>query len=396
MNEKEWEGEMSTEFDRRVRDLHEAPLSFDQVRGKAVKIQRKRRAVVAGGVLAAAAVIVPVAVAAANGLGDAAPDPIPAATQTTSATDVATPETPAAPANPGALGVGYLEQRTYHRADGTAFPLPRAYQDATAIADEVFAWRYDERAGQYVVDALSADGGVLNTFEVLGTPVSDRDGELVAFIDAEGTLVVQWAGGETALGSGYDGSTVVTAVTGGPTCEADSDCRVWVDDDSQPGGPSVVTAAGDVQPLGDLVGLGGLSDDGGVAAVTTSVADDLTSCGGVLDVDAQELQVESCDYSFVGVSPDGSHSNVVESYQSGFGAGWAAILDGDGTEVARFTPDGGAITDQAWQDEEHLLVVTHQFDTREWTVVRLGVDGSEEVVAGPLRAPSEAYPFKLG
>ena len=55
-----WEGEMSTEFDRRVRDLHEAPLTLDQVRGKAVTIQRRRRAAVAGSILAAAAVVVPV------------------------------------------------------------------------------------------------------------------------------------------------------------------------------------------------------------------------------------------------------------------------------------------------------------------------------------------------
>ena len=30
-----WETEMSREFDQRVRDLHEAPLTLDQVKGKA-------------------------------------------------------------------------------------------------------------------------------------------------------------------------------------------------------------------------------------------------------------------------------------------------------------------------------------------------------------------------
>ncbi len=37
-----WETEMSREFDQRVRDLHEAPLTLDQVKGKAGRIRRTR------------------------------------------------------------------------------------------------------------------------------------------------------------------------------------------------------------------------------------------------------------------------------------------------------------------------------------------------------------------
>ena len=38
-----WETEMSRTFDQRVRDLNEAPLNLDQVKGKAVRIRRNRR-----------------------------------------------------------------------------------------------------------------------------------------------------------------------------------------------------------------------------------------------------------------------------------------------------------------------------------------------------------------
>ena len=70
MNEnRTWETEMSDAFDRRVRDLHEAPLSFDQVTTRARGIRRRRRAAVAGGILAVAAVITPIAVITAGDAG---------------------------------------------------------------------------------------------------------------------------------------------------------------------------------------------------------------------------------------------------------------------------------------------------------------------------------------
>ena len=73
-----WETEMSREFDQRVRDLHEAPLTLDQVKGKAGRIRRTRRVAVAGGVLAAAAVIVPIVVFAGGNLtNDSGPEPAP-------------------------------------------------------------------------------------------------------------------------------------------------------------------------------------------------------------------------------------------------------------------------------------------------------------------------------
>ena len=115
-----WETEMSRTFDQRVRDLNEAPLNLDQVKGKAVRIRRNRRIAVAGGVLAAAAVIVPVAVIAGNGLNDndsgpgfAEPDPNPTAK------------------DPEGLDFGYLEGKTLHLADGSTMELAARYTWAT-------------------------------------------------------------------------------------------------------------------------------------------------------------------------------------------------------------------------------------------------------------------------
>ena len=91
-----WETEMSREFDQRVRDLHEAPLTLDQVKGKAGRIRRTRRLAVAGGALAAAAVIVPIVVFAGGNLtDDSGPEPAPKPSPTV--------------IDPSGTGFGYIE-----------------------------------------------------------------------------------------------------------------------------------------------------------------------------------------------------------------------------------------------------------------------------------------------
>ncbi len=92
---------MSREFDQRVRDLHEAPLTLDRVKGKAGRIRRTRRLVAAGGALAAAAVIVPIMVFAGGNLtDDSGPEPAPKPTPDPTVID------------PSGTGFGYLEGST--------------------------------------------------------------------------------------------------------------------------------------------------------------------------------------------------------------------------------------------------------------------------------------------
>lgn len=380
-----WENEMGDAFERRVRGLHEAPFDLGAVKGRATRIRRRRRAAVAGGVLAAAAAVVPVALLVGAGTGDRAG--LEPAGPSVTVTD---------PSDPEALGTGYLERRTYHRADGTTVDLPGTYRSATAVGTDVYATRSDEETGDLVVDAVGADGGIVDTFGVLAAPVSDRAQDLVAFVDLDGALVVRWPGGANLLATDLSEGSVILAVAGGPTCEPGSECRVYLDDESVADGKRVVTADREVEALpADVLAVRDVSE-GGIAAVLESVPGDQESCGGLYDLDAESYVVESCDHSFLGVSPDGELADTTHPYLDGFGNGWAAIVDRDGTELARYTPAGGVVTDQAWQDDEHLLVVAHLYDSREWVVVRLGVDGSEQVVAGPIRAPMEAYPYRLG
>src|SRR5687768_1352061 len=136
------ESEMSREFDKRVRDIHEAPLTFENVKGKAMtirRIRRNRRIAVAGGILAAAAVVVPVAVFAGNGLGDSNDNLDPVAPTVTQATDTNGPTPTETPT--GALGVSYLEGTTWHRTDGSSVELNHEYTAGAELDDSLLAVR---------------------------------------------------------------------------------------------------------------------------------------------------------------------------------------------------------------------------------------------------------------
>ena len=173
MNEhRTWETEMSDAFDRRVRDLHEAPLSFDQVTTRARGIRRRRRAAVAGGILAVAAVITPIAVITAGDAGrtDGVP---PAATPSPTVTDSSSPALP----DPGPTPkIGSLQEDDFVRGDGVVFDLPGSgYVRADQIGDnEIVAYRYSPTAGGGgVIDVLTApeDGGETELVESI--PVAD-------------------------------------------------------------------------------------------------------------------------------------------------------------------------------------------------------------------------------
>jgi hypothetical protein len=139
-----WESEMSREFDKRVRDLHEAPLTFENVKGKAMTIRRNRRIAVAGGILAAAAVVVPVAVLAGNSLGDSNGTIDPAETPTvTQATDPNDPTPTEPPVR--TLAVSYLEGSTWHRADGSDVELNPTYFSAVELGGRAAGARGDPR-----------------------------------------------------------------------------------------------------------------------------------------------------------------------------------------------------------------------------------------------------------
>ena len=92
-----------------------------------------------------------------------------------------------------------------------------------------------------------------------------------------------------------------------------------------------------------------------------------------------------------GSHPDGAHISALPPYLSGIGASWAAIVDENGTEVARYRPENGYVRSAVWEDDGHLLVTAYDWDARAWSVMRLGLDGSEELALGPSTATDECH-----
>ena len=385
-----WEAEMSREFDKRVRDLHEAPLTFDNVKDKAMTIQRNRRIAIAGGILAAAAVVVPVAIIAGNSLGDS--DEIPPASTSPSPTQ-ATDSNDPTPTEPpvGTIGVSYLEGSTWHRTDGSTVELDLTYYSAVELGDQLVATNNAE--GKLNVDVLEADGSVADSFETFSYPVANADHTTVAYVATDGTLMTRWADDEVAMGDGFVDGDSVAAITGGPNCyEEVNGCVVYVNhgDGSAPelldshGIRDIVTPA--------AIKVNDVSPAGLVAAQTDST--DTGSCSAVVDQSDAGSVFETCDATLFAFSPDDALISGSSSYLDGIGLGYVTILDATtGDEMARFEPTDGFVRESVWEDATHLLVNT--FEDGEWRIYRLGVDGSSEQLLSSTEGEDLTPAFSL-
>ena len=373
-----WESEMSREFDKRVRDLHEAPLTLDNVKGKAMTIRRNRRIAVAGGILAAAAVIVPVAVFAGNSLGDTSDDIDPATTPSvTQATDPNDP-TPSTEAPASAIGVSYLEGATWHRPDGSTVELDQAYYSAVELGDQLVATTISNGNGRRTVDLINADGSVADSFRTFSTPVANADNTTVAYIDADGLLMTRWADGTVSMGDGFVDGDSVAAITGGPNCfEVEDGCVAYVNH-GDGSAPELLDSHGirDVATP-EAIKVNGIAPSGLIAAQISY--SDTGSCSEVHDPSQGTQVFETCNGTLFHFSPDAAHLTGSSAYLDGIGLGYVTVLDAtNGDELARFTPKQGYVSNSVWEDPDHLLVNT--YDQGKWRIYRLGVDGSSEQV----------------
>ncbi len=374
-----WEDAMSRGLDDRVRHLHEAPLSLADVQGTARTIQRRRRVAVAGAVLATAAVITPVAVLGSNALlGRTDGDTIPPATAPVTPSQGVDDNTDG-PDGPGAgaLGVAYLEGSTLHRADGSTVVLDTQYVGGTTVGDTFLGVRNAD--GRLSIDVVVGDGMVAETIKAWSYPVANDDHTVAAYLARDGSLSFQGVDGGVGYSTDLRDGDMLAAVTGGPDCAAALEgCSAYVvhGDGSTP----EVIEDGRSTPIPGTVKVNDVSADGLVAAQISSSDDG--SCSAVLDRsgagDPQPV-FETCDATLFDFSPDGAHLSGSSAYLDGIGLGYVTILDaGDGSEVARYSPESGYVRDSVWQDADHLLI--NAYEAGEWRIYRLGVDGSVEQV----------------
>lgn len=395
-DDSRWEGEVGDALERRVRDLHEAPLDLDAVKGRARTIRTKRRAAVAGGLLAAAAVIVPVAVLATGPGGDRGTvvDPAQAPSQAPSQTPSPAPSQTATDPAPGFT---YLEvgsgNAVLHLDDGRVIELPGPdYVGAADLGDQVAAFRTSDDGGG-AVDLVEGQQ-VTATYEVRPPVAIAPDGRTIALVTVDDELlVINAATGEQSFGT-IDPDASLAAFIGSGDCALETGCHPFLEYGDFEREPFEINYEGpDTVPVPGALRINDAADGFLVTAQTSS--SDTGSCGGLYDREGGGSWVfETCDSQVLDISPTGDHVTGTDPYGDGLGPTYFSILDRTGTEVARYEVEQGFVhLDLAWSDATHVVASVYEDQT--WRVVSLGVDGASEVLLGPVDGTEMENPFRI-
>ncbi|NYJ02649.1 hypothetical protein HNR19_003347 [Nocardioides thalensis] len=383
--DRAWESAMSRDFDARVRGLTEAPLSLDEVKGKAVRIRRNRRIAAAGGALAVAAAVTPIALVATSN-GDADTDP-PVATNTAEDTTATEPD--------------YIVDNTWHQGDGDDVALPDGdyYSAATIWDGQLVVQRPQEQdVSNSVTEIFDADGDLVDSFSSNQGVAVGEDGTFFAYI-SDGVLTTRseaTGGGGVPIADGFDINHMPVAATGDAACGAASDaCTVYVNDGDGPARVYGSDGSDEAAPEGALK----VSDATGSSVSLTIEFHERVpeSCGGVYDVARGEMAFDQCDYQAQQISPDGRYVAAVPSYTDGFGATTIYILDAESGEPAgQWAGEGASITSWEWTTDGRLMFVA--YDGANWHLKVLPTydDGRGlDDVLDPVRGSDLDNPYTL-
>lgn len=278
---------------------------------------------------------------------------------------------------------------TLHTPTGD-IPLPgnELFRVAASGEDWVVTTADDETWRTTVLEAPTYPSG--DTWTVTGRTASSPDGGTVAWVTTDREVMVRTADGETSrLGTIDRKEHYAPVVVAGEDC--DEGCSVFLNRDD--GVEQIV-----------------MDDDGAVADPPDGLLKVTTSgrgqVGGYVEIrddgtcselrDAGSLVFETCDWSLDEVSPDGEHLIGLPGYLDGLGPTYLALLDvatGKPAVEWRGTAVSATYFDQAWEDDEHVLLVTWQ--DGEWSIVRAGLDGSLEYAVPPVEGDEYSTPYRL-
>jgi hypothetical protein len=350
----------ATELTRRAEDVHGVPLTFEDVRSRAIGIRRRRRAAAAAAVAAvvAAAIVLPMALT--GGTHRSAPDPAPPVPGHVAVLHdgrVTLPDTRTVDVGVDNADVSQLGVLTdgrivlamlkpyavrVYEPDGTLehqYPV-QSNTITMSPRDDAVAWV----AKDYTVRVLET--GAPEPRQLPGIPMG---GEAVGSIDAvldAGHLLVG------------DFTTTTDRLTA---------------DGAQPLSTSEPFRVTDVSPDGALWAVQYAAD-----------SDPQYGCSGLYDPDRERMVARSCKTSGLRFSPDSQHLIGMRGDNNMYGE--VDVFDLGLQRVGRYSPDPRVVSRAAWSDSEHLLATVADIDTDPWSLVRVGLDGTDpEVVEGPVR-----------
>lgn len=349
------ETRLSEELSRRAHDVHGSMLSFDDVRGRARSIRRRRNATVAGAVAAAVALVVLVPTVLSGGSGPKSDGVDPA------------------PPTPGHTAV--LHDGTLTLPDGRTVDLGVDNEDVTQLGvltdgRAVLAMQRPQGVRVYAADG-SDHVDYPAAYNVI--TMSARD-DVVAWVakDLTVSILASNAPEPTTLPGEVNGS--IDAVLAADHLLVGDSPTTWGEQT-----PDGITDLDTSEPLRVV----DVNADGSLWAVQyDDDADPQYGCSGLYDPEAREMVARNCDTSGLSFSPDGQHLLGLRGDNNMFGT--ADVFDLDLQQVGSFAPDPTVVSRAAWADLDHLLVTTANWHDNQWSLTRVDLDGSNPtVIDGP-------------
>lgn len=395
MNSTPLEDQVHDALHRRVDPIQHSPLTVTDVRQRARRIQRRRTMAAGAAVAAALAVAVPMGLAIT---GPAQRSDFPPATRTPAPTITGPVLVDPRSASEGeAPAVPLVVAGEHYRVllDGQEYALPSPYDQLTAFRDGWIATAVINDQGERAVHVLDEGFGLTEE----ASPVTDltvaHDGSRVAYAFHDGTrwiVVDNDLAGEPERTTPLPDGPVDAQVRTVGFLPDDGIVASQVDPGRTDGRQStfVVSPDGTTEALPGLIHAVSSSPVTGTVAGLTSVdMERAETCSAVVDglVRTGEALWETCDYSFGSFSPDGRH---VVGYAASFdnASPTLTILDAASGEVALdfelVAPRNRVvgIADVVWEDDQTFLAT--YIDGNQQYVLRLGLDGTVERVAGPV------------
>lgn len=361
-------------------------LELDRVLHRAGEIRRGRR-MRASMVMAAVvlAVAVPVGISALGNDPTAVRPPTPVGTPTAKADDSTPLSLDGAPK--GDAPTSYAYAGTLY---GGPAPRPLGKGDPLTAMARLQGGFLVARGGNdgSQVSFVGDDGNGPGTSWPISVPqfaVSPQE-NVGAFAEPDGTVIAVQDGGSRFFEIGkIPGDGVFTAIgMTGENCSGRSEevgCTVTVVTDGEH--PVTWTVSPNRAPVSSTRYLlpMGASVNGDTAGIVSSSAEG--SCSEVR-TSSDALVWKTCDYRFLGFSPDGAHLLASGAYGDGPGDGSVTVLDAtDGKVALHLTTEPGTIIGgYTWEDESHALLLL--FKGTESSVVRIGLDGSRETALAPV------------
>lgn len=276
--------------------------------------------------------------------------------------------------------VPYLDGTTLRLPDATTITLPRMYDQFALLGGQILG-AYDDGQGNEVLDVLTSTGTPVRSTHIQSTFALNGPSTLAAWADPDGELHTMWPGGTLSLGEHGTDATAVAVTGEGPCATGEASCTVYVNR-SGDRGPQAVSSDGRVESVAPgAIKLNDVHARGLRAVQLSSSA--TGSCSGVYDPEVGSYSWKTCRNSLFRFSPDATHLLASDAYLDGLGLSSLTVLDvATGRALVTFRIRDGYIAQQGWEDETHALVVVST--PAGWEMLRLGLDGSRQRVAGPV------------